>query len=230
MSRQNRFGPRFAREFTAYSYYFMLSNILFYLSILVPGAWIVFTTPNFFDVVAIGLMLPGLAALVSCTIKFRESDEKATFGVFKEFIERYKNNFRDTIKYCFVYALVVFTVFFTVRHGDDLSLFMRVSLIVSTSVSTLIVTYMMIVAARFEFKKTRHLLRVSLYCCLMHFKITAVLAVAYFVLLFLTLWFGLLMLFLFASPILYGIIRLTYPVLDDVYEMFIEKGDGGEAV
>lgn len=102
-----------------YIHYFFTSNLLFYLSVALPGLWLIFATPNLLNIIAIGFVFPGLAALVSCSIKYKEFKGEALFAVLKHFIEGYKKNFKDTIKYCFIYAIIIFSVMFNIYYYEN---------------------------------------------------------------------------------------------------------------
>jgi len=175
------------------------------------------------DIIAIGFMFPGLAALVSCGIKHKELKNEVGFGVLKYFVEGYKKNFKDTIKYCFIYTIIIFSVVFNINYyGGDMPTLIMIALVSLTTLSTLTVTYMLIIAAKFQFR-TRDLLRVSFYCIMMHFKRTIKIFITYVVLFFAFPWFGAFTMFLFISPIVYLIVHFANPILEDVHEMFIEK-------
>jgi len=223
MNKNNNLRLVLVRQLTSYIYYFLASNFLFYLSVALPGAWLIFFAPNLMNVIAIGLLFPGLAALVSCGIKHKELKNEPTFSVLKYFLEGYKKNFKDTIKYCFICAIIIFAVIFNIDYyGSDMPMFMIGALAILITLSALIVTYMMIIAAKFQFR-TRDLLRVSIYCIMVHFKRTAKILVTYVILFFASPWIGVFTMLLFISPIIYLIIHFAYPVLEDVNEMFVEK-------
>jgi len=211
-----------------YINYFLTSNLLFCVSIVLPIAWLVFFTPSLLNIIAIGFMFPGIAALISCGIKYKESKTEVALGVLKHFIEGYRKNFKDTIKYCFVYAAIIFAVIFNISYyGGEMPTFMIVALFALTTLSTLIVTYMMVIAAKFQFR-TRDLLRVSMYCIFMHFKTTTKIFIIYVLLFFAYPWVGGLIMLLFTSPIVYLIIHFAQPALEDVYENFVEKSEKDE--
>jgi len=223
MNRNKNFGLMVMREITAYFYYFLISSLLFFVSIGLPGAWLIFFESGLVNIVVIGFMFPGLAALVSCGMKYKESKDKIAFSTLKTFIEGYKKNFKDTIKYSFAYAGIILVIMFNITYYDgEMPVFMMIALVVLTMLSTLIVTYMMIVAAKFQFK-IKDLFRVSLYCILVHFKTTVKITMLYVALSFIFPWLGIASTLLFISPIIYFLIHVAYPVLEDVYELFIEK-------
>ena len=222
MYEKNNMRMRATFSLTAYIYYFLTANLLFYVSVVLPGAWLVFFPPSLLNIVAIGFMFPGFAALVSCTIKHKEADNLATFGILKHFARGYKNNFKDTIKYCFVYALLFFVVTFTINNIDNETPRLMIITLIALTILTTLLTYMMIIAARFEFR-TRDLLRVSLYCMLMHPKRMAKILVIYAILFFAQQMLSVFTILLFVSPIVYLIIHFAYPVLDDVHALFAKK-------
>ena len=223
MNDKNNLKMRAAYDLMLYINYFLTSNLLFCASILLPAAWLIFFTPSLMNIIAIGFIFPGIAALVSCCIKYKESKTEAVQGVLKHFIEGYRKNFKDTIKYCFVYAAIIFAVIFNINYyGGEMPLFMIIALFVLITLSTLIVTYMMVIAAKFQFR-ARDLLKVSIYCILMHFKATIKIFITYVVLFFAYPWVGVMIMLLFTSPIVYVIIHFAHPVLEDVYETFVEK-------
>lgn len=221
MKEKNNFGTMGSAA--GYIHYFLTSNLLFYLSMALPGTWLIFTTPNLLNIIAIGFLFPGLAALVSCSIKYQEFKDAIPFGSLKYFIEGYKKNFKDTIKYSFIYAMIIFLVVFNIYYYEnDISTLIIIALFVLTTLSTLIVTYMMVIAAKYQFK-TRDLLRVSIYCFIMHFKITMKIFITYVVLFFVFPWVGTVILLLCISPIVYVIVQFASPVLEDIYEVFVKK-------
>ena len=223
MNKNNNLRLALMSYLTSNIYYFLISNILFYLSIALSGIWLIVVTPNLMNIVVIGLMFPGFAALVSCGVKYKESKNKTAFKVLKTFIEGYKKNFKDTIKYCFIYTVIIFVVIFNINYyGSDMPMFMIIALIVLTTLSTLILTYMMLIATKFQFR-TKDLLKVSVYCILMHLKITIKIFIIYVILFFAYPWVGIFTMFLFISPIVYLIIYFAFPVLEDVYKVFVEK-------
>ena len=225
MKKNNELRLILVRQLTAYIYFFMALSFLFYLSISIPVAWLIFFEPNFMDIIAIGLIFPGLAALVSCEIKYKELKSEGKFSVLKYFLEGYKKNFKDTIKYCFVLAIIIFAVIFNINHyGSEMPTFMIVALAVLITLSSLIATYMMIIAAKFQFK-TKDLFKIGIYCILMHFKKTVKIFVVYVILFFASPWLGAFSMLLFISPIIYLVIHFASPVLEDVQEMFVEKSE-----
>ena len=94
--------------------------------------------------------------------------------------------------------------------------------VIALIILSTIVTFMMVIAARFEFR-TRDLLRVSLYCMLLDLKRMGKILIIYVILIFVYSWLGVLTIFLLTSPIVYLIIHFAYPVLEDVHELFIKK-------
>jgi len=204
-------------------YYFIVANLLFYIAISVPGAWLIFFAPSLLNIIAIGFLFPGLAALVSCTIKYRESKKEAAINMVKTFFKGYRGNFKDTIKYCFIFAIIIFAIIFNFNYyGAEMPLFLIISLGILISLSSLVMTYMMIIATKFQFK-LKDLFKVSIYCILMHFKRTMKIFITYVILFFAYPWVGMFTMLLFSSPIVYLVTHFAYPILDDVYEVFIEK-------
>lgn len=211
------------QNMTSYIYFFMALNLLFLISIILPAAWLIFTTPNLLNVIALGLAFPGIAALCSCCIKYKEASAKRSYKVLKSFLEGYRKNFKDTLKYCFVYALLIFVISFNVNAYDtDSSIFPVITTAILAILSTIIVTYMMIIATKFQFK-LKDLFKISIYCILMHFKITLKISATYTVLFFAYPWVGAFTILLFISPICYLIVHFAHPVLADVYQTFVEK-------
>jgi uncharacterized membrane protein YesL len=225
MKKTNHFELRMVYNLTARVSYFLVSNFLFYLSVALPSAWLIFFAPSLMNMIAIGWMFPGLAALVSCGVKHKEVKQEAEFYVLKYFVEGYKKNFKDTINYCFIYAALIYVVNFNIiYYTSGMPLFMIVALVILTTLSTLIVTYMMIIASKFQFR-TRDLLKVSFYCLIMHVKTTIRIFMIYIILFFAYPWIGAFIMFLFISPIISIIIHFAYPILEDVHENFIEKSE-----
>ena len=220
-NKNNDIGFMAMSKVTAYAYYFIISNLLFFVSILLPGAWLLFFEPNLLNIVALGFIFPGLAALVSCGIKFKESEEKVKFSVLKEFIDGYKKNFKDTIKYCFIYAAIVFAAVSNINYyGVEMPMFLIVALGISGTLSTLMVTYAMAVATKFQFK-LKDLMGVSISCIIIQFKTTIKIVIMYLVLLFVLPGLGLFIVLLLTSPIIYLLITFIQPALEYVHEYFI---------
>jgi len=225
MKGNNDLNMRATYNLMRYINYFLISNLLFFISILAPVAWLIFFTPSLMNVIAIGFIFPGIAALVSNGIKYKESKPDAILDILKHFTSGYRKNFKDTMKYCFIYAAIIFTVLFNIAYYDgEIPMFMLIALFVLITLSTLMVTYMMVIATKFQFR-TRDLLRVSAYCLLMHFKVTIKLFITYVIFLVAYPWVGVMIMLVFASPIIYLITRFVHPVLDDVYETFVEKSE-----
>jgi len=204
-------------------WHFFLSSMVFFLTILIPVAWLLITTPNFFDTVAIALTIPCFAALLGSHLNYIETADKSKFNSFADFFKAFKKSFKDTIKYCLIYAIMVFVVLFNINHfGSEMPLFQVVLLAIAITVTTLIAVFMMLISTRYQFR-LKDLVKVSIYSILMHFKITLKVFAVFVVLFFASPWVGLLVILLFVSPIVYLIALITHPVLADVYEVFVEK-------
>jgi len=177
------------------------------------------------NIIIIGLIFPGVSALVSTSIKHKESKNEIGFKVLEKFIDGYKKNFKDTVKFSFFYAAIIFSVLFNIVFYDgEIPIFVTVSLSILIALSTLIVTYMTLIGAKFKFR-TRDLFRLSFYYIIMRFKITIGVLGIYL----LAFWafssiagFGL---FLLVSPLIYIITIYSYPILEDVYANFVETGE-----
>lgn len=211
-----------------YFYYFVVSTVLFFVSILIPAAWLLFTTTNFLDVIFLGLLFPSLAALVSCSIKFKESTDKGAMNPFKLFIEGYRKNVKDTAKYCFIYGALLFVVIFNLNQTEaDVSQFMMMTTMILAGISTLIVTFMMLIAAKFQFR-LKDLFKVSIYAILMNMLVTVKIVLTFLVLFFLTPRIGLLAVMLYISPIVYLVTHFATPMLADIHKNFVDD-DKAEA-
>jgi len=220
--KNNNITPSKMLNLTQFITYFLTTGFIFTISVIPTLFWLLFSGPNFFDIIALGLMFPSLAAMVSCSVKYKESEEKMKFQIVKHFLEGYKKNFKDTIKYCFIYAGILFVVFLGFTNIEEMSIFMMVAFGLLTTLSTLIVTYMMLVATKFQFN-LKGLFKIGIYCILMNFKITAKIFLVYVALFFLYPWVGVFPMLLFVSPVTYLIIHFVGPVFEEVYELFVEK-------
>jgi len=207
--------------------YFMITGFLFLFSVLPMLLWLFFTSSNLLDVIAMGLMFPSLAALVSCGVKYKESEEKIKFRILKHLFEGYKKNFKDTIKYCFIFAGILYVVLMGARSMEELSTWTMISLGLLASFCLLIVTYMILVATKFQFN-LKGLFKVGLYCLLMNFKISVKILFVYVALLFFYPILGVFPLLILASPASYLMICFATPVFKEVYDLFVKKPDEPE--
>ena len=202
-------------------YFLIATNFLFLVSIIFPVLWLTSFSRSIVDIVAVGLLFPGLAALTSCTLKFRESGNSVKFAILKHFAEGFRKNVVDTLKYCFVIGLVAFVFMFNMDlHGVEMPLWLGGSLAVLTALTAVITTYMMVVATKFQFR-IRDLLRVAIYCLLMHFGKTLKVLGLYMLLLFVWVWGGTFSLLMLVSTLVYLIVHVVYPVLTDVQANFV---------
>ena len=203
-------------------YFLMATNFLFLLSIALPVVWLMITPHSLVDIIVVALLFPGLAALVSCTIKFKESKNSTDFKIFKHFVDGFRKNVKDTLKYCLFIGIVVFVFQFNLEiHGAQMPLWLGISMTVLLSLTTLITTYMMIVATKFQFK-VGSLFRVAMYCLMMYLGKSLKLLLLYIAVFFAWPWVGMFVLLMIASTIVYFVVQIVHPVLADVHAVFVE--------
>ena len=201
--------------------FLIIVNLLFLISIALPMLWLMLFGRSVVDIVVVGLLLPGLAALVSCILKYRESKRSMEFKILYHFLTGFRDNLKDTLKYCFAIGVVTFAVWFNLAvHGEDLSFWLGGSLVVLSALTALVVTYMLVVAAKFQFR-TRDLLRVAGYCLLMNVGKSLKLLVLYVVVFFAWPWVGMFTMLMLASTIAYFVVQIVEPVLPDVHAVFV---------
>ena len=202
--------------------FLIMVNFLFLISIAIPVVWLMLFGRSMVDIVMIGLLFPGLAALVSCILKFRESKNSIDFKILHHFLTGFRDNLTDTLKYCFVIGIVTFAVWLNLAiHEEGVPFWLGISLIVLSVVTALVATYMLVVAAKFQFR-TRDLLRVAGYCVLMNIGKSLKLLVLYVVVFFGWPWVGLFTLLMLASTMVYIVVQIVEPVLADVQAVFVE--------
>ena len=202
--------------------FLIMVNFLFLISIAIPAVWLVLFGRSLVDIVMIGLLFPGLAALVSCILKFRETKDSIEFKTLHYFLTGFRDNLKDTLKYCFVIGIITFAVWFNLTfHGGELSFWLGTSLVVLSVATAMVVTYMLVVAAKFQFR-TRDLLRVAGYCVLMNVGKSLKLLVLYAVIFFGWPWLGMITMLMLSSIIVYFVVQIVEPVLADVHMVFVE--------
>lgn len=204
-------------------YFFTIASMYFIISILPAIFWLVTTQNSPLDIIAIGFIFPGLAALVSCNLKFIESGNDIQFPVTKKFIEGYKNNFFDVIKFSFIVAVPIYLILANVNFfGEDTATGTIVLSTIFLSILILITTYKILVVTKFSFK-TFDLLRVAIYCLIMHFTITLKILATYIAVFFIWPWLGD-ALFLFSTSVIsYFIIKIAFPIYEDVFQTYSKE-------
>jgi len=202
--------------------FFMISSVLFHFINLLFSGWILLMGRSLIDIVVLGVMLPSVSALAytSLAIKTREKKQVNVVGCY---IEGYKKCFKDTIKYGFIYAGILFYFFLTTGElGAHLNNLTHYAMFVLVVLASVLVSYMMTISTKYQFKLAG-LFKVSIYVLLMHFKTTLKLAAVFTGIIFLMPMVHLMLIFIFMSPLIYLITSLSSSVLEEVYEVFVDK-------
>jgi len=221
------YKPGILTIITSYIAFFMAMNVFFILSIIPSLAWLLILEPSLLNFIPIGLMGPGITALLCCMIKFKETNfEKEDLPKLKDFILFYKKNFTDTLKIWLPYVILMMVLYTNVVYYEG-SGFVRIMTIIiaiiGSIISTLSVTYMLIINAKFKFG-VKDLLKLSMFYTITGFKATISIVVVYFLALVVTVLTSEFLLILVVSVIGYLLVSYTYSTLENVRDRFTEEG------
>lgn len=207
-------------------FFFMVMNFCFILSLIPSLAWLLLIEPSLLNMIPLSLIGPSLTALFCCMIKFKETDfDKEDLPTSVDFRSFYKKNFIDTLRFWVPYVMIMMILYInaTYFNGNQQTRLIVASIaILGSVVSTLSVTYMLAINAKFKFG-VKDLFKLSMFYILTDIKANISIIVVYFLAIGVAIVISDFILLFVASVIGYLFVMYTYSALEHVRDSFTES-------
>lgn len=219
------YKPGILTIITSNIFFFMVVNFFFFLSLIPSLAWLLILEPSLLNFIPLSLVGPSLTALFCCMIKFKETDfGKEDLPTSVDFKYFYKKNFIDTLRFWMPYVIIMLILYTNATYFEGnptTRLIVTIIAIIGSIVSTLSITYMLAINAKFKFG-VKDLFKLGMFYILTDIKANISIVVVYFLAIGVAIVISDFLLLFVASVIGYLLVMYTYSALEHVRDSFTE--------